>query len=379
MTKRMLFLFLFPYMVLSASSQRVAPEKPWGAWFFHPMETLAPTPACTESCQADDALIVSRLIKAYQHGAKSSRPLGNSMWQDFFNKHHLDIHKIVMQGSIDQVTEILRNPIATDLFYGFDCLAKSTFPIAANNIYLYASICLDRLVCFAEVIGAISLDKTSIPWKADDVMNRIEMTLGQQLSFPNLYPNERGLQTMRGVVSFRTPQCLYQAWRIRELLKEIPHPRVLEIGAGLGRTAYYARMFGIEDYTIVDIPITSLASGYFLARTLGDDQVLLFGESASDPERRVKFLSPEAFLSSTESYDLIINADSLTEMDINFARAYWKRIEANRGIFVSINHETNIFTVKDLIDTGTFINRIERTLYPMRDGYVEEVVRFIPR
>jgi hypothetical protein len=30
--------------------------------------------------------------------------------------------------------------------------------------------------------------------------------------------------------------------------------RCLEIGAGVGRTAYYAHWLGMQDYTIVDLP-----------------------------------------------------------------------------------------------------------------------------
>jgi putative sugar O-methyltransferase len=179
------------------------------------------------------------------------------------------------------------------------------------------------------------------------------------------------------VISYRAPQALYQAWRIKQLLKNIKNPRVLEIGAGLGRTAYYAKTLGIDDYTIVDLPIVSMVSGHFLARSLGGDQVLFFEETAHDSKDRVKFLSPLNFLSSVDSYDLVINVDSLTEMDSDTAQNYLNGIAKNTKIFLSINHESNPFTVKELIDRSESTAQIDRFPYWMRRGYVEEVVRYI--
>lgn len=355
------------------------------ALFSRRIETLAPVATYMQGIQVDDSSIVKRLIKAYQQAANMQENLGNSMWQLFFNERHVAIHQVFMNEQFESAATILRNPGSTDLFYGIDNLASSLLHqfSSCKNVYTHAVQCLAGLVRFAEAIGAARIENpegANVPptrWNTDEVLKRIELTLGQTIAFPNPYPNEHGVYTSRGVVSFRAPQALYQAWRIKRLLKNVRHPRVLEIGAGIGRTAYYARMLGIEDYTIVDLPITSLASGYFLARTLGEDQVLLLGENVSDPERRIKFLSPAGFLSSTDYYDLIINADSLTEMDPKAARAYWTRIEATTGIFLSINHETNPFTVKELIDGSKQAAQAERMPYWMRCGYVEEVVRFI--
>src|SRR5690606_14876259 len=114
----------------------------------------------------------------------------------------------------------------------------------------------------------------------------------------------------RGIISYRVPQALYQAWRMAQLLKDIARPRVLEIGAGLGRTAFYARKFGILDYTIIDIPVTALSQGYYLGRVLGEDQIHLAGEDRASSDERIKILPPSYFLTGEDRYDLILNADS---------------------------------------------------------------------
>jgi SAM-dependent methyltransferase len=350
-------------------------------------ESLVPIAAKTKAVDVDDHLIVKRLMGAYQHSMKDPDVRGNSMWKGIYEEHHKAYHEIFMSDVV-AASAILRNPGTTKLFYGIDNhfdTVQSFLEADSGFAHHLAVCCLDGLVRFAEAIGAIRLDNPesypylpAFPLAADDVVNRIEQVLGP-LAFPNPYPNEFGCLTSKGIFSYRVPQALYQAWRIKQLLRGIEHPRVLEIGAGLGRTAYYAHQLGIEDYTIVDLPFTAVLSGYFLGRCLGGDRIVLSGEEVSlDTRRLIKIITPAVFLEGNDSYDLIINADSLTEMDPAIAKAYWNRIEANGGIFLSINHELNSFTAKDLIDKGTRVSQADRSPYWMRDGYIEEVVKFKP-
>ena len=85
------------------------------------------------------------------------------------------------------------------------------------------------------------------------MLDRIEDELQLQLSFPAPFAGERGIESSRGLIAYRAVDALYQAWRVAQLLPGAG--RVVEIGAGLGRTAYYARLFGIDDYTLVVVPL----------------------------------------------------------------------------------------------------------------------------
>ena len=145
----------------------------------------------------------------------------------------------------------------------------------------------------------------------EPLLERIDGAIGSPLQFPNLFPGEVGLATPRGVASYRAVQAIFQAWRISELVDGHPGARVLEIGAGLGRTAYYATQFGVSDYTIIDIPISNVAQTAFLGRALGTDAISLFGEDRSG----VRILPPPVFLEGDDRYDLVVNVDSLTELD----------------------------------------------------------------
>lgn len=348
--------------------------------FFRRKESLSAIAGQTKGEQVDDRSIVSRIVKSYQLAIEEQESLGKSMWQYIFDQKHKNIHEIFKNGQEDAAAAILRDPGSSELFYGIDSLVASLQPqMQAQN---YAVLCLDCLVRFAEAIGAVRLQnpegvyRPPLSWNGDVILERVVKVLGYPISFPNPYPNEYGLSTSQGIISYRVPQALYQAWRIKQHVKGIQNPRVLEIGAGVGRTAFFARQLGIEDYTIVDLPITEISSEYFLSRAIGEDHVQLHGEKRPNAERSIKFLTPAEFMAGNSSYDLIINVDSLTEMDPDTARAYWKKIEASTGKFLSINHEFNPFTVKELIDESSSVVQADRMLNSMRRGYVEEYVQF---
>jgi hypothetical protein len=79
-----------------------------------------------------------------------------------------------------------------------------------------------------------------------------------------------------------------------------------------------------------------------------------------------------SFLEGTENYDLVINVDSLTEMARDTARAYVGALRERAAIFLSINHEYNAFTVRDILaESG--LNATTRMPYWLRRGYVDEV------
>ena len=148
---------------------------------------------------------------------------------------------------------------------------------------------------------------------------------GTRVDFPNPYQDEFGIVTSRGISSYRAIHALYQVFRLRQLT-DVHGPRILEIGAGLGRTAGYAHRMGLRQYTIVDLPMTNVAQASFLGQTLGPDSITLFGE---DPRAGcVRIMTPEWLRASSETYDVVLNVDSMTEMDRRFAEEYAAFIQA---------------------------------------------------
>ena len=118
-----------------------------------------------------------------------------------------------------------------------------------------------------------------------------------------------------------------------------------------------------------------MSSAYFLGRTLGPDAIALFGEDVPDAERRIKIVPPEAFLSGADRYSLVLNVDSLPEVGRGTAERYLQEIGARTPLFVSINHEANDYTVRELLEAQGNVVASDRFPYWMRRGYTEELVR----
>lgn len=269
---------------------------------------------------------------------------------------------------------VLRDPARSNLFYGFDALVKlpGGKPKTAEQ---EAWMTYDALLQLASALGESRLHNPEAPHPAqlpdiEGLLEGLDRAVGFRIDFPNPFPNEVGLATSRGIATYRCAQSIYQAWRIAELVQHRENARVLEIGPGLGRTAYYAFRLGLRDYTLIDIPLSSAAQGYFLGRVLGENAVSLFGESSVAP---ITVAPPSYFLDGAESYDLVVNVDSLTEMSRSVADSYWRRIQRGVPVFLSINHERNSFTFRDLYVASGHAASVKRAPYWLRRGYVEEL------
>ena len=347
---------------------------------------LRPLTEVTAGSSADDRELVERIMTAYRRATSSFTWDGSSMWTGIFEQHHAEIHQALLDGDLETVSRALRDPGSSNLFYGFDSLGPVSDPAKDPYAPYTSLITLDRLVSFGEALGAIRQDhpesylhRAPRTFTADAVIDSIEAAIGLELSFPAPFPGERGLPSRRGVVVPRAVDALYQAWRVSKLVgshKETA--RLVEIGGGLGRTALYARAFGLLDYTLVDLPFTAVSSAYFLGRALGPDAIVCFGEESDDSDRRIKLIPPEAFFAAGADYDLALNVDSLPEVGRETAQRYLVEIAAHAGLFLSINHEGGAFTVRELLDEAGLAGQTQRFPSWIRPGYVEELLTLTP-
>jgi hypothetical protein len=291
---------------------------------------------------------------------------------------------------LSAIESLLRRPGDSNLFYGFDNLFIDRVRRLKQLNKAQASAYLarhtkrqhDKLLHCAEVMGALRYENPesgafkygSIP--LDSLLEAMDQRLSMKLEFPNPFADEFGLISDRGIIGVRAIHAIYQAWRIRELTRGIPNPRVVEIGGGLGRTAFYAWQLGVKDYTVIDLPFTAVSQAYYLMRVLGSENVFLHGESgALGP--KIKLLQPSAFLEHIDKVDLIVNVDSITEFDRRTADRYWCQIKRNSAKFLSINHESNPFTVMETAEADRVgVAGSQRYPYALRNGYVEELFTF---
>jgi len=355
-------------------------------WVFHrPMGSIVAVPgSSTEGNIGDTGELVGRIIQAYNIAIGSFAGPGDSMWRKFFDEKHSLIHQYLISRNAESVAEFLRDPASNSLFHGFDPISLvGTNTFKDNEIQRkgYAARVYDSLRRLCEAIGAIDLEYpeqypisgTKIV-AVDSLLEALDKSFGFRVDFPNPFPQEYGLATPRGIVGHRTTHALYQAWKIRELTSKIARPSVVEIGAGLGRTAYYSYRLGITDYTIVDLPITNVSQAYFLGVTLGRNRVALHGEDRDRGD--VAIIPPEAFQLSSSRIDLVLNSDSLTEMSESFANSYFSIAAKRSQMLLSINHEFNRIKIRNLMAACADVHNYSRYPYWMRRGYVEELVTF---
>ena len=345
----------------------------------NPKAFIFKTATVTEQLlRSDDIQLVERLKNFYKACDASFEGSKDSVWSGIFVNLHGEIHSAFIEGNDEKIRDILRNPGKYNFFYGFENLCVDLIKSKRLEDILEPQMTMDSLLSFCEAAGVITManpeslriNKSIDPRTA---IQLLEGEFGFNLLFPNPFPGEYGIKTNNGIISYRAIQAAYQAWRISGIVKNISNPRVLEIGGGLGRTAYYSRLFGINDYTIVDIPISSLAQGDFLGRVLPEKDLSLYGEPGETQNTNIKLIPTETFFSSDRKYDLIINVDSLTEFDMNVAKKYIQKIGEVGTYFLSINHEKNSFTVNSIWKESPSLNKLYRNPCWLRRGYVEEL------
>jgi hypothetical protein len=87
---------------------------------------VPPTPfGRTEAlADVDDGELVTRIIAAYHASTAINPKPSQSMWVTIGEKKD-DVHEALARGQIEEVQRLLRDPGKTDLFYGFENLARS--------------------------------------------------------------------------------------------------------------------------------------------------------------------------------------------------------------------------------------------------------------
>jgi hypothetical protein len=323
--------------------------------------------------------LVEQIVRAYRRAV--AHPVGddNSFWLREISDRKRSIHDVYMAGDFDRAGKILRDPRSNNLAYGFDDTTVSRADDPGWEDWLRMWI-YDSLLRIAEAVGTHHIESPEAPEElrqaspnVEDILGGLDSAFGFRILFPNPFRGEVGLETSRGVAGYRAVQALFQAWRIFNLVECNREASVLEIGAGFGRAAYYTRRFGLKSYTIIDLPMTNTAQASLLSRALGKDAINLYGDSESKTGK-ISIFPPAAFFEGKEKYDLIVNIDSLTEMSENTALAYCAEIRNRTSLFLSINHEVNPLTVRQIISTWDDAH-MSRTPYWLRAGYVEEIAR----
>lgn len=317
-----------------------------------------------------------RLIKSVKKNLDYSV---DGMWGSIINDYHQDIIQFINEKDISRILYNLENPKQNNLLYGFDNLAKDIQSPFRIETITEEKLTADYFIALAEytdVINYIYHESLNSPKKKKININIlidsiIKKKFNKQFFFPNCFIGEKGILTNYGIASLRVPTSIYQALNVIKYGNNI-----CEIGPGLGRTAFFANKLGAMKYTLVDLPIPSLCQGYFLLSSCPGEKFIFDNEKKSF-EKGFRFLNPQTFLKNNEKYDIILNVDSLTEMSEKMANIYLKNFINKTKWFLSINHESNSFTVNNLIKKIPEYKLISKSRSWIRKGYKEELYKLI--
>lgn len=259
---------------------------------------------------------------------------------------------------------------------------------------------LSQLVGLAESLGVA---RTECPEQgevghaladgAEALLARVERALGFRVDFPRI-AGAYGIEVGGRLLDMQTPGHLYAAHRFKEqLARHAPRvaPEILEIGAGFGGTCHwFQKMVSPARYVVLDLALTNVYQGWFLANALGRDQVGLYSDFLREGGfgRRRTWVMPvnsqEQF--GQQRFTGVLNQDSFPEMPADSVRGYLALARDRLdGILFSCNQEAYSpidgkappWVAELAAATGGLV-RVSRELSWVRRGYVEEVYRKAP-
>ncbi len=329
----------------------------------------------TENPYTPSPSLIRRLETAYLELINDAQEDKSSLWQMITNKN-IEIHNALLRGDGSAI-EYLKDPGSTNLYYGVDNLAAdilSKIPNESESEYLYLTNLIETL---GQALGVANIQNPEQSGTRggqspgfEAVLERIANNC-KNFVFPNPFLGEFGIESPYGLISYRAIQAFYQSELILRTCNYIDNHHVLEIGAGMGRTAFYSHLKGIQ-CTTVDLPLGLIGQALFFSATLGENS-FRFENEPSTRVRTINLMSPREFCETSERYGLIINIDSLTEMDLVTASVYLKKITEKADYFLSINHDVNDFSVAELVQSKERLKRVYRSPYWLRQGYAEEL------
>jgi hypothetical protein len=316
-------------------------------------------------------------LSAFIKSSKWAKDPGN-MWGDIFQQHQFFLEWMrtgELEKAHDHLNLMHQSPLMTGITQGSgETEIMNEYPEVLTMRLLRA---WDVFLGVMEYVGIISPQNHE---QGASFVTISEETLLEHAPAHMVAPRWQGglwgLATSRGLFSERDLMSLYIALKIRE--KFPLESRIMEIGGGAGYIAYWLYKLGYRNIHMVDIPSVAACQAYQLAANIGAENISLSNESH---EAAVKFISPEQIPHRIDNFDLVVNCDSMPEMDKDSLNTYLDFIVNHAGSFYSINQEcrgtyngTMQHVVRSVIknEYQNKITRVDRSRFWLRDGYTEE-------
>ncbi len=345
-----------------------------------------------------DVVIASRVLEAYRKAVTVRDRTGTSPGHDVWSgirAHQSRFFHLLETGTPAELAAYLCNMSRQDATHG-SAQGDSEYERIRRDARYRRFVGLaikDKLVLLAEAVGAIPCENPEQgPWgkslhvDLDPLVARIATVIGLDIAPPDIDGGMLKIETTGGRFHDRDANAIYTAHFLRQILGQYQHSNVCEIGAGVGRVAYWSYRMGVRSYQIFDLPHMNVLQGFYLLKALPQAKVILFGEEQENEGENPRIVvSPNTGIDYTKSgiYDMVLNQDSFPEVNKAAVLQYLSWIlQSSRQYFLSINHESKPpsggtldaqLSVPELVrEAGGFDLKL-RVPYWLRRGYVAEL------
>lgn len=329
--------------------------------------------------------LMDRLLRAYRaaqiHVKGVNLPaVETDMWDMIIDQEMQPFKLAVEAGDTRAMFDYLSNIGRDYVWFGGLTLGIDGYTPRDWTDNQVAQLYWEKMVALGEACGALCIEnpesgpyQCNIQLTPNEVLARIEAQLGVSLTPPDDILPTFGLKIGSSAFHYRHINAIYAA---QVMAKLVPNAgRVAEIGGGLGLLALYAQRMKPMQYSIYDLPISCIISGFFLLHALGPDRVCLFGESGQKTAVHIKPFWTLADIPAS-SVDLVVNQDGLNEIDLAAVEFLLRHVEkATKSYFLSLNHETfgSDRRVSAYVCNFTSMTRLWRSKTWVREGYVDEL------
>ncbi len=331
---------------------------------------------------------VSRVVTAYQRLAADLAPPDRSMW-NLIEKRNQKFVAALSSGDVGQAKEFLTRMFQCDIIWGlgkYDQTLLDDMLSVSERSHAQLRI-TDALVSLAQACGVIpvtSVEQQGVQphleaLKVDlvQLLNNLESQIDLDVSSPAVGA-AYGCEIAGKFVTIDSLLHSYTLHRLRQIGAQAGS-KIVEIGGGFGCLAQLAYRSGLHNYAIYDLPWVNAIQGYYLIMSLPPGSVRLYGETEGTLAVNPCWTFDQL---ADCSVDFVVNTDSLPEMGEQTARNYIKQIgRVLTGQFLSINQEAQSNnggfgqqnSVCALAKELAVLRTTARSLYWMRQGYVEEI------
>lgn len=333
-----------------------------------------------------DPEMMERLLVAYraaqEHAKSAALPVAEAdMWDMIIGQEMQPFRSAIENGDMQAMFRYLSSIGREYVWFGGLSLGIDGYTPRDWTENQVAQLYWEKMVALGEACGALCIEnpesgayQQNIRLEPSEVKARLEAQLGVSLTPPDDILPTFGIKVGSNVYHYRHINAVYAAQLVANLAPS--GGRVAEIGGGLGLLALYStRMVSLE-YSIYDLPVSCVISGFFLMNALGPERVCLFGEDQQ--HEGAVHIRPFWTLADVrnDSLDLIVNQDGLNEIDLITIEFLVRNIErTTKSNFLSLNHETfgAERRVAAYVPIYTDMTRRWRSKNWVREGYVDEL------